>query len=78
MGSISMVEAQLPPGFRFHPRDDELVVDYLSFKLSGGNNTNTYFCPMMIDVDLNKCEPWDLPGKYFSKALFCKFYGFVF
>ncbi|KAJ4792173.1 NAC domain containing protein 1 [Rhynchospora pubera] len=61
MGSVSMMEARLPPGFRFHPRDDELVLDYLSFKLTGGNNTNLYYGPMMIDVDLNKCEPWDLP-----------------
>ncbi|RWV99624.1 hypothetical protein GW17_00037460 [Ensete ventricosum] len=50
----------MPPGFRFHPRDDELVCDYLMKKVSG--NSSIYGCPMMIDVDLNKCEPWDLPG----------------
>ncbi|KAL5208755.1 hypothetical protein ABZP36_033190 [Zizania latifolia] len=55
--SLSMVEARLPPGFRFHPRDDELVLDYLSKKLGGGGGF-----PELIDVDLNKCEPWDLPG----------------
>ena len=26
---MSMVEARLPPGFRFHLRDGELVLDYL-------------------------------------------------
>lgn len=52
-----MMEARLPPGFRFHPRDEELVCDYLSKKVAGDGNG----CPMMIDVDLNKCEPWDLP-----------------
>ncbi|GJN26434.1 hypothetical protein PR202_gb14362 [Eleusine coracana subsp. coracana] len=58
MSSISMVESRLPPGFRFHPRDDELVLDYLCRKLSGG----AYGGINMVDVDLNKCEPWDLPG----------------
>ncbi|KAL5200490.1 hypothetical protein ABZP36_021693 [Zizania latifolia] len=66
MNSLSMVEARLPPGFRFHPRDDELVLDYLSRKLDGGSGggkavVSIYGCPVMVDVDLNKCEPWDLP-----------------
>ncbi|XP_044970566.1 NAC domain-containing protein 21/22-like [Hordeum vulgare subsp. vulgare] len=54
--SMSMVEARLPPGFRFHPRDHELVLDYLCRKLSGGGGGVD-----MVDVDLNKCEPWELP-----------------
>ena len=70
MNSLSMVEARLPPGFRFHPRDDELVLDYLAKKLGGDGGgggdsvvVSIYGCPTMVDVDLNKCEPWDLPGK---------------
>ncbi|KQK17141.1 NAC domain-containing protein 21/22 [Brachypodium distachyon] len=64
MNSLSMVEARLPPGFRFHPRDDELVLDYLARKLVGGGGAaapTIYGCPTMVDVDLNKVEPWDLP-----------------
>ncbi|CAL5039986.1 unnamed protein product [Urochloa decumbens] len=66
MNSLSMVEARLPPGFRFHPRDDELVLDYLAKKLAVGGGggapvVSIYGCPTMVDVDLNKCEPWDLP-----------------
>ncbi|KAI0499000.1 hypothetical protein KFK09_019900 [Dendrobium nobile] len=62
MSVLSMMEARLPPGFRFHPRDDELVCDYLEKKLSGADNGSYYQSRlMMIDVDLNKCEPWDLP-----------------
>ncbi|XP_010941568.1 NAC domain-containing protein 21/22 [Elaeis guineensis] len=62
MSFFSMVEARLPPGFRFHPRDEELVCDYLAKRVSGdGGNGSFHGCPMMIDVDLNKCEPWDLP-----------------
>ena len=64
MSLISMMEARLPPGFRFHPRDDELVLDYLCRKLSGksGGGGAAYSGIAMVDVDLNKCEPWDLPG----------------
>jgi len=65
MSLISMMEARLPPGFRFHPRDDELVLDYLCRKLSGkggGGGGASYGGIAMVDVDLNKCEPWDLPG----------------
>lgn len=63
MSILSMVEAQLPPGFRFHPRDDELICDYLALKLTGNNIRSFNGCPMMVDVDLNICEPWDLPGE---------------
>ncbi|KAE9590542.1 hypothetical protein Lal_00023255 [Lupinus albus] len=55
MSNISMVEAKLPPGFRFHPRDEELVCDYLMKKVTHSDSS------LMIDVDLNKCEPWDIP-----------------
>jgi hypothetical protein len=54
-----MMEARMPPGFRFHPRDDELVLDYLLHKLSGRGHRGG---AAIVDVDLNKCEPWDLPG----------------
>ncbi|KAJ0263930.1 NAC domain-containing protein [Hirschfeldia incana] len=56
-GGISMVEAKLPPGFRFHPRDDELVCDYLMKR----NIRSLYQPVVLIEVDLNKCEPWDIP-----------------
>ncbi|XP_023529970.1 NAC domain-containing protein 79-like isoform X3 [Cucurbita pepo subsp. pepo] len=50
---------ELPPGFRFHPTDEELITHYLSQKV-----VSSGFCsPAIAEVDLNKCEPWDLPGK---------------
>lgn len=63
MSYLSMVEARLPPGFRFHPRDDELIGDYLIPKVNSAGDANAGACafPTMIDIDLNKCEPWDLP-----------------
>ena len=64
MSSISMMEARMPPGFRFHPRDDELVRDYLLNKLAGRAHGGA----AIVDVDLNKCEPWDLPGLYIFRS----------
>ncbi|CAL5341504.1 unnamed protein product [Camellia sinensis] len=55
MSNLSTVESKLPPGFRFHPRDEELICDYLMKKVTCCE------CPLMIEVDLNKCEPWDIP-----------------
>ncbi|KAL1535179.1 Protein CUP-SHAPED COTYLEDON [Salvia divinorum] len=47
----------LPPGFRFHPTDEELITFYLASKVFNGN-----FCGVHIaEVDLNRCEPWELP-----------------
>ena len=49
---------RLPPGFRFHPTDEELVVQYLKRKVLS--------CPLpasiIPEVDVCKFDPWDLPG----------------
>ncbi|KAL3613832.1 hypothetical protein CASFOL_041906 [Castilleja foliolosa] len=52
-------DEKLPAGFRFHPTDEELITCYLMHKISDANFTGR----AIADVDLNKCEPWDLPGK---------------
>ncbi|XP_047335963.1 NAC domain-containing protein 21/22-like [Impatiens glandulifera] len=60
--NLSTVEANLPPGFRFHPRDEELICDYLINKISAtATAAATAVFPHMIVVDLNNCEPWDIP-----------------
>ncbi|KAI8558725.1 hypothetical protein RHMOL_Rhmol04G0119200 [Rhododendron molle] len=49
----------LPPGFRFHPTDEEIISHYLTPKVMHGS-----FSAIAVgEVDLNKCEPWDLPKK---------------
>ncbi|KAJ1401544.1 NAC domain [Sesbania bispinosa] len=51
-------QLKLPPSFRFHPTDEELINDYLVKKV-----VDNSFCVIAIaEVDLNKCEPWDFPG----------------
>ncbi|KAJ1285937.1 hypothetical protein BS78_03G315400 [Paspalum vaginatum] len=55
-------ELNLPPGFRFHPTDEELVVHYLCRKVA----RQPLPVPIIAEVDLYKFDPWDLP----EKALF--------
>lgn len=62
-----MVESKLPAGFRFHPRDEELVCDYLFNKILNlscdhSANAHQYYSSLFIHVDLNKSEPWEIPG----------------
>ncbi|KAH9624364.1 hypothetical protein KSS87_011680 [Heliosperma pusillum] len=49
----------LPPGFRFHPTDEELITHYLSPKVLDDD----FSARAIGEVDLNKCEPWDLPSR---------------
>lgn len=53
-----MAPVSLPPGFRFHPTDEELVSYYLKRKING----RRIELEIIPEVDLYKCEPWDLPG----------------
>lgn len=54
-------QPQLPPGFRFHPTDEELVVHYLKNKIDAAP------LPVAIisEVDLYKFDPWELPGNIY-------------
>lgn len=61
-------EETLPPGFRFHPTDEELITCYLINKISDSSFTGK----AITDIDLNKSEPWELPGMYtHARALLC-------
>uniref|UniRef100_A0ACD5YDE4 Uncharacterized protein n=1 Tax=Avena sativa TaxID=4498 RepID=A0ACD5YDE4_AVESA len=50
---------QLPPGFRFHPTDEELVVHYLRRKVLA-RPLPAAFIPVVHAAALP--DPWDLPG----------------
>ncbi|KAG0583714.1 hypothetical protein KC19_3G157600 [Ceratodon purpureus] len=49
---------RLPPGFRFHPTDVELVAYYLKERING----RPIEMNPIAEVDLYKVEPWDLPA----------------
>ncbi|KAJ1405820.1 NAC domain [Sesbania bispinosa] len=55
----SRTSPELPPGFRFHPTDEELIVYYLC------NQATSKPCPASIipEVDIYKFDPWELPDK---------------
>ncbi|CAH8325795.1 unnamed protein product [Eruca vesicaria subsp. sativa] len=55
-------QPNLPPGFRFHPTDEELVIHYLKRKA----DSSPLPVAIIADVDLYKHDPWELP----EKALF--------
>ncbi|XP_062187217.1 NAC domain-containing protein 67-like [Phragmites australis] len=55
-------ELNLPPGFRFHPTDEELVAYYLCTRAAGRRPP----VPIIAELDLYRFDPWDLP----EQALF--------
>jgi No apical meristem (NAM) protein len=64
----------VPPGFRFHPTDEELLYYYLRKKVA----CEAIDLDVIREIDLNKLEPWDLKGylnfyilltvKYYAKT----------
>ncbi|KAG5028727.1 hypothetical protein JHK87_012241 [Glycine soja] len=55
---------QLPPGFRFHPSDEELIVHYLRNKVTSSPFPTSF----IAEIDLYNYNPWELPS--LCKALF--------
>ncbi|CAN8326295.1 unnamed protein product [Cochlearia groenlandica] len=63
------IGSKLPPGFRFHPSDEELICHYLCNKI----RTKSDHCDIdeddevlkgatdLVEIDLHSCEPWQLP-----------------
>lgn len=68
-GLSVMALKSLPPGFRFHPTDVELVLYYLKRKIMG----KKLHYEAIAEVNIYKFSPWDLPGQ-----LFLFFWLFVF
>ncbi|KAI5065333.1 hypothetical protein GOP47_0020028 [Adiantum capillus-veneris] len=56
----STIHAHVPPGFRFHPTDEELINFYLKKKVASDVFDLDH---VICEVDLNKLEPWDLHEK---------------
>jgi hypothetical protein len=52
------MESCVPPGFRFHPTDEELVGYYLRKKIA----SQKIDLDVIREIDLYRIEPWDLQG----------------
>lgn len=63
MEGEGLLSSQFPPGFRFHPTDEELITQYLWKKATASLPSDW---DIIADIDLYKFNPWDLP----EKALF--------
>lgn len=57
---MDSMESCVPPGFRFHPTDEELVGYYLRKKVA----SQKIDLDVIRDIDLYRIEPWDLQGMY--------------
>lgn len=66
--------ASLPPGFRFHPTEEELIGYYLKRKVQG-LEIELEVIPV---INFYKFEPWELPGKLHLFHKFDAFKLFVF
>ncbi|XP_010271445.1 PREDICTED: NAC domain-containing protein 37-like [Nelumbo nucifera] len=53
---MESMESCVPPGFRFHPTDEELVGYYLKKKVT----SQKIDLDVIRDIDLYRIEPWDL------------------
>ncbi|XP_060192153.1 NAC domain-containing protein 30-like [Lycium barbarum] len=53
------MESCVPPGFRFHPTEEELVGYYLKRKI----NSLKIDLDVITDIDLYRMEPWDIEDK---------------
>lgn len=62
---------ELPPGFRFHPTDEEIIMHYLLQKVID----RRFVAKAIGEADLNKCEPWDLPSNISSFPTFQFWYN---
>lgn len=51
-------EQDWPPGFRFHPTDEELVLYYLKRKIC----RKKLKLNIIAETDVYKCDPEELPG----------------
>ncbi|XP_073127383.1 NAC domain-containing protein 30 [Henckelia pumila] len=53
------MESCIPPGFRFHPTEEELVGYYLNRKI----NALKIDLDVIVEIDLYRMEPWDIQDR---------------
>lgn len=82
------IGSKLPPGFRFHPSDEELVCHYLCNKIRAksdhgddddDDDESLKGATDLVEIDLHICEPWQLPGNilFYYCVYICSFFPLV-
>ncbi|KAM3308430.1 NAC domain-containing protein 37 [Capsicum baccatum] len=56
---MDQMDSCVPPGFRFHPTEEELVGYYLKRKI----NSLKIDLDVITDIDLYRIEPWDIQDR---------------
>lgn len=69
-----MANVSLPPGFRFHPTDVELVMYWLKIKVTGGK----FPLEAISEIRLYNFAPWDLQGISVYLYYYVLPYGLLF
>lgn len=59
------MESSVPPGFRSHPTEEELVGYYLVKKI----NSLEIDVDFIVEIDLYRMEPWEIQGNSCLKCL---------
>jgi hypothetical protein len=70
---MDSMESCVPPGFRFHPTDEELVGYYLRKKVA----SQKIDLDVIRDIDLYRIEPWDLQGMYVYQQQLAQLKGLI-
>ncbi|XP_077245581.1 protein NTM1-like 9 isoform X2 [Tasmannia lanceolata] len=60
---MAVMSIESLPGFGFHPSDEMLVNFYLMRKIKGRKQDVEMIGKVIAEIDVCKCEPWDLPCK---------------
>ncbi|KAJ8439263.1 hypothetical protein Cgig2_030198 [Carnegiea gigantea] len=68
----TLATKSMPPGFRFHPTDEELLMFYLKRKVMG----RSLRPQMMSELDIYRFAPWDLPDKSWLRSRDLTWYFF--
>ena len=69
---MNRADVKVPPGFRFHPTDEELVDYYLKKKVE----SQRIDLDFIREIDLYKIEPWDLRGINMRSLVFKELINF--
>ncbi|CAI0557102.1 unnamed protein product [Linum tenue] len=67
VGGVGAGDFKWPPGFRFHPTDEELILYYLKRRIC----RRKLRLNVISELDVYKWDPEDLPGMFLIGTFVC-------